>query len=147
MRVRVPRSRGRRGGVILRRGHRAWWPGFVLAGLLTACGRSTRSDQPANLTWALTPAQAIVGPAILNVQLQQPTGEPVIGAIVTLDAHMSHAGMAPVLSKASEPTPGHYAVPFAFTMQGDWVLLITSVLPDGSRVERRIDVANVRPPG
>jgi len=64
---------------------------------------------------------------------------------VKLEAHMSHAGMAPVLANASEGTAGLYAVPFTFTMQGDWVLLVSAVLPDGTRVERRIDVANVRP--
>ena len=40
---------------------------------------------------------------------------------------------------------GVYEVPFAFTMPGDWVLLVYAALPDGARVERRIDVANVRP--
>jgi hypothetical protein len=66
---------------------------------------------------------------------------------VTLEAHMSHAGMGPVLASATDPTPGLYALPFTFTMPGDWVLLVSTVLPDGTRVEQRIDVANVRPSG
>jgi hypothetical protein len=60
---------------------------------------------------------------------------------------MSHVGMAPVLADASEREQGVYRVPFAFTMRGDWALLVTIVLPDGVRVERRIDVANVKPAG
>jgi hypothetical protein len=60
---------------------------------------------------------------------------------------MSHPGMAPVLADAAERAPGIYKVPFEFTMQGDWVLLVSAVLHDATRVERRIDVANVRPSG
>jgi hypothetical protein len=55
--------------------------------------------------------------------------------------------MAPLMAGAVERTPGVYDAAFAFTMQGDWVLLVTIALPDGTRVERRIDVANVRPAG
>jgi hypothetical protein len=55
--------------------------------------------------------------------------------------------MAPVLSNAAERSPGVYEIPFAFTMQGDWVLVVSAALTDGGRVERRIDVANVRPSG
>jgi hypothetical protein len=32
-------------------------------------------------------------------------------------------------------------------MAGDWVLVIVATLPDGQRVERRIDVPNVGPGG
>ncbi len=60
---------------------------------------------------------------------------------------MSHAGMAPVLANATESAPGVYDLRFAFTMQGDWVLLVAAVLPDGTRIERRVDVGNVRPSG
>jgi len=55
--------------------------------------------------------------------------------------------MAPVLADATETAPGVYDLRFAFTMQGDWVLLVSAVLPGGARLERRIDVANVRPAG
>jgi hypothetical protein len=60
---------------------------------------------------------------------------------------MTHAGMAPVLAAAAERATGVYEATFAFTMEGDWVLLVSVDLPDGARVERRIDVANVRPSG
>ena len=58
---------------------------------------------------------------------------------------MSHPGMAPVIVNGAERAPGVYEIPFAFTMAGDWVLLVAVTLTDGSRAERRIDVANVRP--
>jgi hypothetical protein len=36
-------------------------------------------------------------------------------------------------------------VPLRFTMPGDWALLVRITLPDGRRVSRQVDVANVRP--
>ena len=69
------------------------------------------------------------------------------GADVRLEADMSHAGMAPVFADAAARGDGVYEIPFSFTMRGDWVLLISVALPDGARLERRIDVANVRPSG
>ena len=58
---------------------------------------------------------------------------------------MSHPGMTPVIAAASERSPGEYVMPFTFTMPGDWVLLVSATLPDEGRVEKRIEVANVRP--
>jgi hypothetical protein len=81
----------------------------------------------------------------LTVTVRDRAGEPVSNATLHLEGHMSHAGMAPVLADGAQRTPGVYEVPFSFTMQGDWVLLISATLPDGRRTERRIDVANVRP--
>jgi propanediol dehydratase small subunit len=138
--------------VIFRRGHRARWPGVTILTaavaatlVIAACGRP-RSDPQPNLSWTLDPAASVVGPAVLRLQIQQQSG-PVAGATLKLEAHMSHAGMAPVLATAIERAAGLYEVPFTFTMPGDWVLLVSGVLPDGVRIERRIDVANVRPTG
>jgi hypothetical protein len=134
--------------VTSRRGRRAWWPGIGLLAaslLCSACGPAADTNQP-DVAWTLSPATAVVGPAILTIRINERSG-PVTGATVKLEGHMSHAGMAPVLAAATEPASGVYEVPFTFTMAGDWVLLISGALPDGRRVERRIDVANVRPPG
>jgi hypothetical protein len=53
--------------------------------------------------------------------------------------------MTPVIAGAAERTAGVYVAPFAFTMPGDWVLLVSGSLADGGRVEQRIDVGNVGP--
>ena len=100
-----------------------------------------------DVAWTLSPSPPGVGPAILTVTLRGPTGEAVTGAAVRLEGHMSHPGMAPVVADARERAPGVYDLPFAFTMQGDWVLLVSVAPPGGGRVERRIEVANVRPAG
>jgi hypothetical protein len=114
------------------------------------CGRNTHADRAGadprvDLTWTLRPATSIVGPATLTLSLHAPSGEPITKATVRIEGYMTHAGMAPLFAEAVERTPGVYEAAFAFTMQGDWVLLASISLPDGTRVERRIDVANVRP--
>jgi len=112
-----------------------------------ACARSNDPGPRLDVNWKLRPETPIVGPATLTVTLRDTSGNPVNGARVRLEGHMTHAGMAPVLADASERAPGIYDLAFAFTMQGDWVLLVSAVLKDGARVERRIDVARVRPSG
>ena len=120
---------------------------LAASALAAACGRAARSDPHVDFTWTLTPSASRVGPSTLTITLRNPDGRPLPHADVALEAHMSHPGMAPVLAKGAEQSPGVYEVPFAFTMQGDWALLVTAALADGTRVERRIDVRNVRPSG
>ena len=115
-----------------------------------ACGRrdqAARTDPRVDLTWTPRPDTAVVGPATLTVSLRAPSGAPIAGATVRIEGHMTHAGMAPLMAEAVEGAPGVYDAAFAFTMQGDWVLLVSVNLPDGTRVERRIDVPTVRPAG
>jgi len=100
-----------------------------------------------DVAWTLSPSVPSVGPATLTITLRGPGDSAVTGAAVRLESHMSHAGMAPIVADARERTPGVYDLPFAFTMPGDWVLLVSATLPGGARVERRIDVANVKPAG
>jgi len=99
------------------------------------------------VTWSLAPTPSVVGPSTLTVAVRDSAGAPVAGATLKLEADMSHAGMAPVFADATERGQGVYEIPFSFTMRGDWVLLVSVVLPDGARLERRIDVANVGPSG
>jgi len=125
---------------------------LIVAASLSQAGCSrgehtARTDPRVDLTWTLRPAAAAVGPATLTLSLRAPSGGPIGGATVRLEGHMTHAGMAPVIVPAVERAPGVYEANFAFTMQGDWVLLLSVNLPDGAHVERRIDVANVRPSG
>jgi hypothetical protein len=111
------------------------------------CGRRSDAGSNLNVTWTLSPPAPMVGPASLTVTLRDPAGTPVNGAAVRLEGHMSHAGMTPVIVLGAERSPGVYDLAFAFTMPGDWVLLVTATRPDGTRLERRIDVTNVRPAG
>ena len=113
----------------------------------SSCGRGTNSASQLEVGWTLRPQAPAVGPATLTITLRDRSGDPVTGAKVRLEAHMSHAGMAPVRAEATESSPGTYEISFAFTMQGDWVLLASALARDGTRGEQRIDVRNVRPAG
>ena len=114
----------------------------LTAGLAIACCGSRPTA--ANLSWNLVPTPPAVGPATLTVTLHNPAGQPMTGAAVRVEGHMSHPGMTPVGAAAAERAPGVYAASFAFTMRGDWVLLVSVAMPDGGRIEQRIDVGNVR---
>jgi hypothetical protein len=115
--------------------------------LIIGCRRPAIVTPAVDVTWALSPAVPIVGPATLTITLRRPSGEALAGAAVRLEGHMTHPGMAPVVADATERTPGVYDLPFEFTMQGDWVLLVSAAAPRDGRIEHRIDVPNVRPGG
>lgn len=117
---------------------------LLAAASAVACRQNARAEPQIQWSWRITPAAPVVGPATLTITIHQPSGDPVDGAAVHLEAHMSHPGMAPVLASATRRAAGTYDIPFAFTMRGDWVLLVSMELADGRRIERRIDVANVR---
>jgi hypothetical protein len=120
---------------------------LLAAGLSGGCARAAVVGPRVDVAWTLLPSPPIVGPATLTVTLRGPSDAAVTGATVRLEGHMSHAGMPPVLAAGREQAPGVYDLPFAFTMQGDWVLLVSVTLPGGGRVERRIEVANVKKSG
>jgi hypothetical protein len=129
-------------------------PALVVAAALAmaaapsaSCGRRAASDAAAavDVTWTLS--SRTVGPATLTLTLRDAAGAGVAGATVRVEGHMTHPGMTPILTTAADRAGGLYHADVTFTMAGDWVLLVTAALPDGRRVERRIDVANVRPAG
>jgi len=125
-------------------------PGVVAllaAGLSSGCSSAAVVPPPVDLAWTINPSAPVVGPAVLTITLRGPAGDALKGATVRLEGHMSHPGMAPVVADARERDPGVYDVRFAFTMAGDWVLLVSVGLPGGERIERRLTVANVRPSG
>ena len=103
---------------------------------------------PVDVAWTLSPSAPVVGPAILTITLRGPAGDAVRrrdGA--SRGSHVASRDGAGRGATRDERAPGVYDVPFAFTMPGDWVLLVSVALPEGGRVERRIEVANVRPSG
>jgi hypothetical protein len=58
---------------------------------------------------------------------------------------MSHPGMTPVVTTVTEGAAGEYEARMHFSMAGDWTLVLTGELPDGSRLTRQLDVVGVRP--
>jgi hypothetical protein len=124
------------------------WP-FLLglaAGLPAAACRPPAETSPEiALGCTVEPQPPAVGAARVLLRLTEiRTGRPVSGAAVRLEADMSHPGMEPVFSEAREAAPGRYEAPLELTMPGDWVLLVTATLRDGSTVRLRADLPGVR---
>jgi hypothetical protein len=110
-----------------------------------ACGGPREAAPPVTVTWTLHPQPPVAGPATLGVTLRDPANAPIDRAGVRLVGHMTHPGMAPVTATAVPRGAGRYEAGFSFTMRGDWVIVVSIQLPDGRRLDRRIDVPDVQP--
>jgi hypothetical protein len=122
----------------------------ILLLALSACWLGIACHRPAqarDLTFESTvsPRPVVGRPALLELHVLDAGGRPVLGAQLRVEAQMSHPGMAPWLATATERGNGVYDVPLRFSMAGDWIVLVTGSLPNGDKVEHRVDVPGVRP--
>jgi hypothetical protein len=101
--------------------------------LLSGCGRGDALGIPGvELSVALAPTPAVVGPNRVVLTLTDSLGAPVDGARIELEGTMTHAGMVPVFRGAQAEGGGRYRVDdMTFTMAGEWVLRAHTVLADG----------------
>ena len=116
----------------------ASWAGF-------GCQPAGEKQSNINLSWEVEPDPPRVGMSTVTVFLKDSTRRPVEDARVTLEGNMSHPGMQPVISQATETEPGRYSAKMEFTMAGDWFILITSTLKDSTIAEHQIELPGVRP--
>lgn len=121
---------------------------LLVAGLLGGCARqSQQADQnnadDIDMTLVVAPDPPAVGQSNLLITLRDDAGESIDGASLEMKGDMSHAGMKPVLASISGGEGGVYAVPFEWTMGGDWFVTVIARLPDGRVVTRRFDLSVV----
>jgi hypothetical protein len=120
----------------------------LIAGLLAcwcAIGCSNREDS-ITATWDVDPASPVVGvPAVVRVRLH-PAGPVTRGARLRLEAHMSHPGMAPVSADTTERADGVYESRVTVSMVGDWTLVVSGALANGTRITRSTQVRAVASP-
>jgi hypothetical protein len=109
-----------------------------------ACARRGDPGPPLAIELRVRPDPPAVGPARIEFDLHDAAGAPVRGALVRVEATMTHPGMAPEFFEAREQAPGTYAGAVRLTMAGDWVLLLEIHLADGRIARRRLDLAGVR---
>jgi len=109
------------------------------------CSRRDAASPVVTVEHAVSPEPPKVGPATVILKLADTAAKPVPGARITVEAEMSHAGMAPVFEEASETGPGEYRAHLKFAMAGDWVILLHIRLPGGQTLERQFNVDSVRP--
>jgi hypothetical protein len=126
---------------------RALLVALSLVGLqLAACERRSAVADDVDVRLTLTPRTPVAGvPGVVEITLHDGRGRLVTGADLRVEAHMAHPGMAPVAATATERTDGVHELPLQFTMAGDWVLHISGTLADGRRLDRWMDVRDVRP--
>ncbi len=120
----------------------------ILSASLTACQRGAGSNElpDVGLEMSISPKPLKVGLATVSLDLRDSRGKPITGANIELESNMSHAGMVPSFSQATEIGNGRYEAPLEFTMGGDWFILLKADLPDGRQLERQIDVPGVETP-
>jgi hypothetical protein len=92
----------------------------------------------------IAPWPARVGDAVVTLIVSDAASHAVSGARIALEADMSHAGMRPEFGETREIGAGRYQGRLAFTMPGDWVLIMHITLPGGEKLERQLDVNGVR---
>jgi succinate-acetate transporter protein len=117
------------------------WAALLAA---AACHKAVDSGPNLVVHSEISPLPPKVGSATVMLDLSDLSAKPVSGASIVLEAVMSHAGMAPVFGGSTEVAPGRYSGNLAFSMAGDWVVLLHMKLADGTKVERQIEVKGVR---
>jgi hypothetical protein len=117
----------------------------ILLIIIIGCSRAGPILPVLRIEHEVAPLPVRVGASTLTFTVAGAAGQPVVGAHIGLEADMSHAGMSPVFSDAKEIAPGRYQAQLQFGMAGDWVILLHVVLPSGQKLERQIDVSDVRP--
>lgn len=80
------------------------------------------------------------GPALLMIQIVDENGVGMGELVLNIRGDMSHAGMAPVIVDEVAGEAGSFAVPFEWTMAGDWLVNIRATLQDGRMLIRTFPV-------
>ena len=112
--------------------------------ILTGCGSGESDSTSVQVDLAFDPSPPHAGDVDVELTLAEPGGAPLAGAEVRLEGNMNHAGMKPSFAELEEVEPGRYTGTLDFTMGGDWFVLVTAKKPDGSQMERKIDVPGVK---
>jgi hypothetical protein len=116
---------------------------FCMSLAVTGCHRSADPAKDVSVHVNITPQPVHTGMATVTIQLADPAAAPISHAHISVEADMSHPGMAPVFADAAEALPGSYQAHLDFNMGGDWVVLLHIRLADGRKIERQIDVHGV----
>ena len=115
----------------------------ISASVWLGCGQS--GDEAVSVTWAIDPAPPVTSTVTTaQITLRDRREQPVRGARLRLEGHMAHPGMTPVVSQVTEREDGTYTAPVHFTMAGDWTLVLTGELQDGTRITKQLEVTGVR---
>lgn len=128
------------------RGFRVW---VLIAAIFLlfciGCNRAVRSPSPVTVAFETVPRPARVGAVTVSFALADAAAKPLVGAQLSAEADMTHAGMSPVFGTVKEKQPGHYESTMKLGMAGDWVILLHGTLPSGEKLERQFELRDVQP--
>jgi hypothetical protein len=82
---------------------------------------------------------AVGGDATVTITLTNARGQAITDATVEIVGDMAHHGMMPISGTGQHTEEGRYVVPLRWTMAGDWQVMVTATLADGSIVEQTFD--------
>ena len=100
---------------------------------------------PVHVSWSLDPAPPVTGvETTARLMVKDRQGRPVSGASLRVEGYMSHPGMTPIIVPATEREDGRYEARMQFSMAGDWILVVTGDLGDGTRITEQVDVPGVQ---
>jgi YtkA-like len=113
--------------------------------LWSACGRAVGPADDVVAELKMMPLAPVVDEeAHAEITLRDRAGQPVRGATLRVEAHMSHPGMAPVIERALERNDGVYTVRLRLTMAGEWILFVRGTRADSRSIDLRAGATTAR---
>jgi hypothetical protein len=106
--------------------------------LANGCWRAAQKKSNVTLRCRVQPQPPQVGTDTVTIDLIDSGGRPVAGASISLEADMSHPGMAPVFGTVRESRAGSYWSTLNLNMPGDWTLLVKARLSSGEQIEQQL---------
>lgn len=104
-----------------------------------ACSAPAGTGHGAVLRAIVTPDAPVVGrPSTVQIELRPEVASSWRGARLSLEAHMSHPGMAPVVIVLDEAAGAMYRGSLSFTMAGEWVLFVSGEARDGRQLREPV---------
>jgi hypothetical protein len=115
---------------------------LLLCGAAACGGRHAADD--VRVALSVDPASPAAGAdSAVRLTVRDRQSRPVQGARLSIEAHMSHPGMAPIVAVARETGEGIYIARIPFSMAGEWTLVASGVLADGSRLADHVERTTV----
>ncbi len=110
--------------------------------LISGCTRTSHQNKTAVAKIGLTtiPFPAVMGDTRLVLHVTDQQDQPINNAELSIKGDMSHAGMVPILTKATSAENGYYEVPIMWTMSGDWRVQVEAHLADGTVAKQHFDL-------
>lgn len=117
---------------------------FTILTVIAGCSSNEDDTREINLEWHISPNPPAIGTVQFEVILSDTLARPITGAMMDIEANMSHPGMSPIMAKLEEEDPGVYSADIEFSMGGDWFILVNARLPDERIINRQINIPGVQ---